>query len=489
MMRRPTPLATIALLTGALFVSFAPASSAKALAAAADSTEGWGRVSAEQDSAESAGGWLPIPEEDLESAEALEAERAAARSGALLRGGIARGRFRVRRIGLVGERAGFRTELGFLAVSKGMAPGGRVSVRSGTVMLAAGRVSVTRAAPLFSEALGIARIGRRVPSPRSGVVTAAPSLGASAGAIDGGAIVWRGAASIWSFAGTRGAAREPVGGGGLEIARGGTRVSAAAGAVGRALRCGSVTVRRRSRGRSVSAEALSSNQGRAFLAEIVGRAEAMLLSARWRYRTWTERRVSAEISAETLGSGSRARLTWRSWAGNAAKDDGVLEVEASAGRTGPGPAPMRVRLGAAGLGRDGDRAVSREAYGILDAALVRDASRSLGVHVVRRASVNAGSRASSTTVGTRLDVRAGWMGEHSILIESTSVQSGVSAWGVELTPSGETTLRARSKPGMWVAARGGFGAHHWRLGYALERGEDAEGPRPWSGTVWLRLDR
>ncbi len=81
------------------------------------------------------------------------------------------------------------------------------------------------------------------------------------------------------------------------------------------------------------------------------------------------------------------------------------------------------------------------------------------------------------------------MGEHTILIESTRVRKGTPAWGLELTASGMTTLRARSKPGMWVTARGGIGSRPWRLGYALERGEDAEGPRPWSGTVWLGLRR
>src|SRR5438874_1537014 len=83
--------------------------------------------------------------------------------------------------------------------------------------------------------------------------------------------------------------------------------------------------------------------------------------ARWRFSSWTPRRVAAELSAQTQGRGPRARLTWRSWAGDASQDDGVLEVEASAPR-----APLRVRLGAAGLGSDKDRAARRETYGILD---------------------------------------------------------------------------------------------------------------------------
>jgi len=318
------------------------------------------------------------------------------------------------------------------------------------------------------------------------VISAAPSLGASAGAIDGGAIASRGRPSVWGFAGVRGASREAIGGAGVGIGLGATRVSAAIG-VAESARAGSITLIRRDRGRSAAVEALGSSGGRALLAEVAARGDAMLLSARWRYRSWSPGKVAAELAAETLGSDSRARISWRSWSGGALLDDGLLELEAAVTRRGS--APVRMRLGAAGFGRAGERAGARQGYGLFDATLARDEKRSLGLHVIRRASAGAGSRASSTTVGTRLDVRAGRIGEHSLLVETTRLRRGASAWGVGLTPSGETTLRARSRTGMWVAARGGFGARLLRFGYALERGEDERGPRPWSGTVWVRLDR
>ena len=383
------------------------------------------------------------------------------------------------------EPAGIRTDLGFLvegAKGRSVRPGARLNVRG--LVLAGGRVSVSRAPPLFADVLGITRSGRRVPGPRSGVIAAGPSLGASSGAMDGAAIALRGGASVWSFAGIRPGSRERIAGVGLGLGRRTTRVLAAAGATDRGSRAASITIRSAERGRSLAGEVLACGRGRAVLAEVARRGEGMLVTARWRFSSWTPRRVAAELSAQTQGRGPRARLTWRSWAGDASQDDGVLEVEASAPR-----APLRVRLGAAGLGSDKDRAARRETYGILDATLAHDSGRSLGIHLVRRGSSSLGSAAASTTVGTRLDVRAGRMGEHTILIESTRVRNGAPAWGVELTPSGTTTLRARSKAGMWVTARGGFGRRPWRLGYALERGEDAEGPRPWSGTVWLRLWR
>jgi hypothetical protein len=253
-------------------------------------------------------------------------------------------------------------------------------------------------------------------------------------------------------------------------------------------RCASITVLRRDRGRGLALEFLASSAGEALLAEVASRADAMLVKARWKYRSWTTRSVAAEVSAETLGAGSRARLTWRSWSGGAAADDGLIELECTMPRRGGG-APVRARLGAVGIGSDGNHAPAREAYGMIDATLAHDAGRSLALHAVRRASSRAGARLASMTVGARLNVSAGWIGEHSMLIETTRLQSGAAAWGVDLTPSGETVLRARAKPGMRLAGRGTFGARAVRLGYALERSEDAGGPRPWSGSIWLRLDR
>ena len=482
----PVPRACGAALPDSTLIG-TPAAAAESLAAAESPPAAESPAAAGQDSTESEERWLPVPEEDLESTEALEEEGSSSRTSALLRGTVARGRFAVKRIGFVGLRRGIRCDLGFLREESRVKPGIRLASERGGLALAGGRVSVSRAPSLFAEAMRITRAGRRVLAPRSGVSAAAPSLGASAGAIDGGAAILNGVVSAWCFAGIRGDSREPIGSIGLGVSRGETRVSAAIGAAGDA-RCGSITVLRRERGRSLALEALGSSVGRALLAEVASRADGMLVKARWRYRSWAARSVAAEISAETLGSGPRARLTWRSWSGGAAADDGLLELEGTMSRRGGG-VPVRARLGAVGIGSDGNHAPAREAYGMIDATLARDAGRSLTVHAVRRASSRAGSRLTSTTVGARLDVSAGWIGEHSMLIETTRLRSGAAAWGVDLTPSGETVLRARSKPGMRLAGRGTFGARAVRLGYALERSEDSGGPRPWSGSVWLRLDR
>jgi len=488
-MRCPAPSAAIALIVCVLFSSppFVEHASAGALA---DSLEAHGREPAEPDSDDSSDVWLPIPEEDVEIPESLLEERHSGDSSVLVRGGITQGRFRPRRIALEGAPRGIRADLGCLVEGTGgrkIRPGARLNARGVTV--AGGRVSISRVPPLLADVLGITRSGRRVPGPRSGVIAADPSLGASAGAMDGAAIALPGRVSAWSFAGIRPGSRERVAGAGLGFARRTLRLSAAAGATGRGSRVGSLTFSSRDRGRSMAAEALVCGEGRAVLAEVMSRGEEMLVTARWRFYSWTPGQVAAELSAQTLGRGPRARLTWRSWAGDASQDDGILELEASVPQAGRSRAPFRLRLGAAGLGSGLDRAARQEAYGMLDATVAQDAGRSLGIHVVRRGSSSLGQSAASTTVGTRLDVSTGRMGEHTILIESTRVRKGVVAWGVELTASGMTTLRARSKQGIWVTARGGFGRHPWRLGYALERGEDAEGPRPWSGTVWLGLRR
>jgi hypothetical protein len=492
-MRRRTSLGVfgpIAAATLACHLAAAPPTWAGTMA---DSTMA-GAASA-ADSASTAGTWLPAPEEDLESLEPLEEERAAVRAGTLLRGSIAHGRFRMRRVALQGRSFGLRGEAAFLLDGARVRPGARIAAGQGGVFLAGGRVSLARLPPLLAEAMRLTRAGRRVPAPRWGAISAAPSLGASAGAIDGAALSLRPlGAALWSFAGTRGeGSGEALGGLGLGIARGRTRASAALGAVAPAERAGtprpagrfgSITLVHRDRGQSVALEALGGTEGRALLAELTARGEAVLFLARWRYLSWEERRVAAELSAETRGSESRARLTWRSWSGDAAADDGALELEATGSPRGA--APVRVRLGAAGLGARETGASPRSAYGLIEATVARDSGRSLGVHALRRGSAAGGASASSTTVGARLDLRTGAIGEQSLLIESTRIRKGAPAWGIALSPSGDVTLRARSRPGLWVTARGGFGAARWHLGYALERGEDADGPKPWSGSVWVR---
>ena len=444
------------------------ATSVRCAAADAAVLDGASQAPAEPDSTDGGDAWLPAPEEDLETTEPLEEERAPVRPCALFRAAVTRGQFRLRRIGVLDERRGARGELGFLVDERRFRPGARLTVGGERLVLAGGRVSVTRGPALFAEAMRITRGGRRLLGPRTGTARAQPSLGASAGALDGGAFTWNGPQAIWAFAGFRSETREPIGGVGLGAAWGRTRAVAAFGAELRSraadaetktagggasvppLRCGSITVVRRAQSGNVALEALDCRDGRALLAEVGRRSGNGFLSARWRYRSWTARQVTRS------------------------RGDG---------------APLRLRVGTAGLGRVGNRPTELESYGLADATLARDDRRSLAVHVLKRGSRNAGSSASSTTFGSRLDLRMRKLGRHSLLVEATRIRKGASAWGIGLTPSGDTTLRTRSKPGLWVSARGGFGPRLWQFGYALERGEDSGGARPWSGTLWLRLNR
>ncbi len=361
-------------------------------------------------------------------------------------------------------------------------------------MVAGGRVSLSRLPPLLADAMLLARSGRRVLAPRGGVISASPSLGASAGAIDGAAVAAGGRTELWSFAGARSGSGEAIGAIGLGLTRGRERAFAAFGAVAAAReiptprgagRFASVTLARRDGRRGqASLEALAGTTGRAFLADVTASAEAVSIEARWRYRSWADRRVAAELSAETLGSSdTRIRLSWRSWTAEAVTDDGILELEASARRRG---APIRLRLGAAGLRSRQDLGGTRELYGLIDATVAHEAGRSLSVHALRRASAAEGASASSATVGARLVVSGRWIGEHALLVESTCLRKGAPAWGIALHPSGDVTLRSRSRPGLWLSARGSTGGKDWSLGYALERAEDEKGPAPWGGSVWIR---
>ena len=501
-MRPRTPLATFGLLAGLLIASPAVPPMRWARAAGLDVPRDVAPVSpaadADPDSGGAGGeaaGWLPLPEEDLESLESLEEERFDFRAGALVRGSMVRGKLRTRRIGVTAEHGKTRGELGFLFDDRRVRPGARIAAGGGRALLAAGRVSVSRMPPLLAEAMGLTREGRRVLAPRSGMVSAGPSLGASAGAIDGAVLSRRGSIAFWSFAGIRSGSREALGAVGMGIARGRARVAAGFGMVegdgeGPAARApakyGSITVVRRDPAGSLAVEALGGAARRGLLAEVTARGEAVLFSARWRYLSWKTRKVGGEVSAETRGPEPRVRLSWRSWSANAAADDGLLELEAleSAG----GSKPIKVRLGAVGLGEGRSSIRPSETYALVDATLARGGGRSLGVHLLKRASAAAGSSASGTTVGARLGIGDGTSGEQSLQIESTRLRRGGDAWGIALSPSGDVTLRSRSKPGIWVAARGGFGTRRTRLGYFLERGEDAAGPRPWSGSVWVGLN-
>jgi hypothetical protein len=188
----------------------------------------------------------------------------------------------------------------------------------------------------------------------------------------------------------------------------------------------------------------------------------------------------AEISAETMGPGSRVRMTWRSWSAGAKQDDGLLEMEWRGHLLRL--EPVRIRLGSTSGWRDPDVGGAAERYALIEATVARESGRSFSVHGLRRAS---SLRAGSTTLGGRLDL-AGPLGAHALVIESTRIRRGGVAWGMALSPSGDVTLRSRSKPGLWVSGRGSVARGAWQLGYELERGEDRVGPRPWSGSLWLR---
>ncbi len=403
---------------------------------------------------------LPVPEDDLETLEPLEEDRSELHAGSIVRWRLTRGALRLRRVAADLDRGGARAGMGLLVDPDRVRPGARLALKHGVVEMAGGRVSLARLPPLLADAMSLTRSGRRVPAPRAGSIGMAPSLGASAGAIDGGAFQ---ASGLWSFAGVRGESRERLAGAGLRVARRGARASASVGVTGTA-RHGSLTVETRGLG----IEVLAGTYGRALLADVVSRGEGAILSARWRYRSWMDRTAAAELSAASRG----VRMTWRSWSQSATLDDGLLELEWNG-------APMKVRLGAAG---------DREQYALLDATVAREAGRSLSLHAMRRAARAGGRTASGTTVGARLDVR-GKAGSHALVIESTRIRRGAPAWGVALAPSGDVTLRSRSKPGLTIAARGALGAGRWKVGYALERGEDDSGPGPWSGALWIGRSR
>jgi len=460
-MRRRRALACSAVLISVLAASpLEAAVLTDSLPAAGDSVAAYG---------EDRGAWLPVPEEDLESLEPLAEAGSDMGAGWLARASISQGRLRMRRVAALLRTGKAGGELGALWDETQVRPGGRVS--TGRMSIAAGRVTVSRLPPLLADAMRLTRVGRSVIAPRPGLPAVAPSRGASAGAIDGGAVSARpGRAGLgfWSFAGVQADEGKGLGGVGLALGRGRTRAGAAFAMSAPAGRFGSITVARRDRALATAVEVFQGSTGRALLAEAVSRGEPGILTARWRYRSWARSKVAAEISAETVGPGSRVRMTWRSWSAGAEQDDGLLEMEWRGHLLRL--EPVRIRLG------------GPERYGLIDATVAREPGRAFSVHALRRAS---SLRVGSMTLGGRLDLD-GPLGAHALVIESTRIRRGDAAWGVALSPSGDVTLRSRSKPGLWVSGRGSVSRGSWQLGYELERGEDRSGLRPWSGSLWLR---
>ena len=415
--------------------------------------------------------WLPVPEEEIESPELLE-EAPGVTAGWIVRGSLSRGRLVPRRAAATLGRGKARAECGLLLDRGRARPGVRLDA-NGRAEASIGRVSLSRLPPLLADAMRLTRPGGRVPVPDVTPLGADPSRGASAGAIDGGALVLESRARqglfLDSFAGVRAEGGGRIGGIGAGRVRGGTRIGAFVAMSGDGTQVASLSASRRDRSLRTALEVARGSRGCALLGEAMSRGDGTLVSARWRYRSWAPRRVAAEIRAETRGPGARARITWRSWSTDAASDDGRLELDWSGALAGL--APVRMRLGASGDG--GDRA----GYGLVDIPVARDAARALSVHALRRA--------SSTTIGARLDLHLR-SGTHGFVIEGTRVKRGVASWGVALEPAGDTALRARARPGLSLAARGETGPRAFRVGYAIERVEDSSGPRPWSGSLWLR---
>jgi hypothetical protein len=256
---------------------------------------------------------------------------------------------------------------------------------------------------------------------------------------------------------------------------------------------GSVTGWRRGRWGDLSFEGLARSGGRAALLAVERRRGPIDLEARWRYRSWTPRSVAAELIAQTGGPATRARLTWRSWTSRAAVDDGVIELEAVAARGASGP--LRIRVGASGSRGEPSILGTSTRYAVADAVVARDGSSSFALSASRRESTRGRVLTVGDTVGARLGFQGGGFGEHVVALEATRVERGVveatqgAAYGLALTASGATLLTNRSGSGVWMSVRGtveGLGA---RFGYALQRVEDGNGAKPWSGTVWLWVGR
>jgi hypothetical protein len=186
-------------------------------------------------------------------------------------------------------------------------------------------------------------------------------------------------------------------------------------------------------------------------------------------------------------------LTWRSWTSRAAVDDGVVELEAATARGAAGP--FRIRVGASGSRSEPSIFGTSARYAVADAVVAREGRNSFTLSASRRETTRSRVLTAGNTVGARIGIQGGGLGEHVVGLEATRLERGVveaaegAAYGLTLTASGAAVLTNRSGSGVWISVRGtieGLGA---RFGYAFQRGEGESGAKPWSGTIWLWVGR
>lgn len=446
---------------------------------------------------------LPLPVEEIESAERLDETRSCAafsgrvsvRDGSLVSSGVSA----AMRRGSWGAGATVWHRAGSAAPGEAavISATGELDAARGRVRAVIGRVGVRGMGVLFGERLGTSSRAARLPSARAALLESAAPSGARSRGLEGAAATWRphpGArsASLWALAGrwsdgSASAEPEPLAALGAVVPLGASAV--AAPAVG--MRSGSLTASVAARTASGSwdggVEAVASRAGFALLADAGVSAPPFRWRGRWRYRAGDTRPTAGEVSAEARSRHGRLALRV---SGGASGATGATERRELEGRLGSrrGAGPLSFRLGRAsttGFTAADGFTERRERYVVLDLTVARAEGRAFSVTATRRERATEQGGRTGASAGGRLELAWRRRGRLEIRVEAVRVEAGASAWSSGVFAGGATALRSRTKAGVAASARGEIRTGGWRLGGVVEGREDEAGRHATAATVWI----
>ena len=436
--------------------------------------------------------WLPLPVEEIETPEELDAAPGAA-AGFSLRAAIRNGTAAIRRVAASRSGRSLIVELSLLG--EGAAShAGTVSLRGidSGLSAVAGRLGARGSGSLFLEVAGLSRRASRVLASRAEMPALEAPTSAASPSIEGlGFERSRRPGSntpgVWVLAGRRVEDRAKVGALGIGGAFARGTWSAAAGAI-EGWPAAAIASELRSGACAAACEMAFSREGFAALFSAESAPGPFRIRGRWRRRGAGIRRTACELSVDGGPRAARAKLLVGGGPSGPIGAAGRVELECRLAFPGAGPINLRAgRSRTEGFSVASGATVREERYAVLDAPVVRSEGRGLSLLATRRARESAEGTRLGSSLGGRLELSWRRRGRLEVLVEAARTDvAGGAAWGSGLFAGGSTALRTRTRPGVAASTRGSLRLGRWQLGGLVEGREDERGRRSSAATIWIQ---
>jgi len=469
-----------------------------------------GDVENSSESFDSAAVWLPDPVESLDAPERLHEPGDAARLRLMVMTGRGGTTSAARRLWWNSRR--FDAALSMDAAARADAVEGAVLARAGAFAFGGGALSLAEHG-MEGEVAGLVRRTRSLGAEGTGVAGAAgrpPGRVATGAAADlmGALVNWRDRVSLAGGSRRRGDGRALA----LKCRVASMDALGAFVRVAERSECyGSVRVRRERQVDRASVERASMEAGagpkgpfaRVGLDTHRGRLRA---AARYQFEAWRDRPGMLDLEAASESPGAAARIRWRSWSGPAVprsisasaspEDDGRAELDFARGAGRGGAGAWAFRAGSRPRQADGS---GGERYVVGDLVVARERGRSLRLTAGRRDAQREGAWRRGRAVGAVIDLRlrgapgaprgdlrgdpgdsddpgqsrgSNEWGAVTLTLESVRADRGTGAYGPGLDVAESGSLRARTRSGVRIGARGWVRLGAWRLGAAVDDEDD-----------------